>query len=113
MGSLLSSPRASYPIILIQRSSEDLHLNPTVLPIPPRKHGDSLKRSISPTNITETWKILGELGPCRILWVMSVIAVIPLKTGDSMFVGFDSLAPLHFSILQSGRFTDAIEQQGF
>jgi hypothetical protein len=44
---------------------------------------------------------------------MSVIALIPLKTAVLMFVGFDSLDSLHFSTLQSGRFTDAIEQWGF
>ena len=33
---------------------------------------------------------IGGIGSLRVFWQMSVIAVFPLKTGDSMFVGFDS-----------------------
>ena len=44
----------SYPTILIQRSSEDLHLNTTVLTNSPEKHRDSLNRRIPHHNITET-----------------------------------------------------------
>ena len=50
----LHCSRESYPTILIQRSSEDSHFNPTVLPNSHEKHRDSLKRRIPPPNITET-----------------------------------------------------------
>ena len=33
---------------------------------------------------------IGRIGSLRVFWQLSVIAVFPLKTGDSMFVGFDS-----------------------
>jgi len=33
---------------------------------------------------------IGRIGSLRVFWQMSVIAVFPKKTGDSMFVGFDS-----------------------
>jgi len=46
--------RESYLTILIQRSSEDPHFNPIVLPNSSEKHRDSLKRRIPHPNITET-----------------------------------------------------------
>ena len=33
---------------------------------------------------------IGRIGSLRVFLEMSVIAVFPLKTGDLMFVGFDS-----------------------
>ena len=35
------------------------------------------------------------MGALRVFRVISVIAVFPLKTGDSMFVGFDSQNTSH------------------
>jgi hypothetical protein len=37
----------------------------------------------------------GRMGSLRVFRQMSVIAVFPLKTGDSMFVGFDSQNTSH------------------
>ena len=39
--------------------------------------------------------VLGEWGLYRVFWQMSVIAVFPQKTGDLMFVGFDSQNTSH------------------
>ena len=39
---------------------------------------------------------IGRIGSLRVFSVMSVRGVFPLKTGGSMFVGFDSHHPLHF-----------------
>ena len=33
---------------------------------------------------------IGRIGSLRVFWQISVIVVFPLKTGDLMFVGFDS-----------------------
>ena len=38
---------------------------------------------------------IGRIGSLRVFWQLSVIAVFPLKTGDSMFVGFDSQNTSH------------------
>jgi hypothetical protein len=83
--------RESYPTILIQGSSEDPHLNPTVLP-------NSLENteihrneeSHTPTALRHRENI-GRIGALRVLWQMSVIAVFPLKTGCSMFVDVSGL----------------------
>jgi hypothetical protein len=84
--------RESYPTILIQRSSEDLQLNPTVLPNSPEKHSN--EESHTPTTLRHRENI-GRIGSLRVFWQMSVIDVFPLKTGDSMFVGFDSQNTSH------------------
>ena len=52
--SALSSLRESYPTILIQRSSECSHLNPTVPSNIPKKQRDSSKWIIPYPNSTET-----------------------------------------------------------
>ena len=38
---------------------------------------------------------IGRIGSLRVFWVISVIAVFPMKTGDSMFAGFDSQNTSH------------------
>jgi hypothetical protein len=38
---------------------------------------------------------IGRIGSLRVFWLMSVIAVFPQKTGDLMFVGFDSQNTSH------------------
>jgi hypothetical protein len=94
---VLSRLSESYPTILIQRSSEDHHFNPTVFPIL-RKNTENHQNDEShiPTTLRHRENI-GRIGSLRVFWVFSVIAVFPLKTGDSMFVGFDSHRPLRFS----------------
>ena len=39
---------------------------------------------------------IGRIGSLRVFWQLSVIAVFPKKTGDLMFVGFDSQNTSHF-----------------
>jgi len=56
--------------------------------------------SISPmphtTNTTQGMgENIGRIGSLEFFWQISVIAVFPLKTGDSMFVGFDSQNTSH------------------
>ena len=56
--------------------------------------------SISPmphtTNSTQDMgENIGRLGSFRVFWQLSVIAVFPLKTWDSMYVGFDSQNTSH------------------
>jgi hypothetical protein len=93
--SALSSLRESYPTILIQGSSEDLQLNLTVPPNSPRNTEiQRIEESHTPTSLRHRENI-GRIGSLRVFWQISVIAVFPLKTGDSMFVGFDSHHPLH------------------
>jgi len=65
--------------------------------------------SISPmphtTNSTQGMgENIGRLGSLRVFCEISVIAVFPLKTGDSMFVGFDpqntSHSFLHYCLIK-------------
>ena len=80
---------------LIQRSSEDLHLNPTVLTNSPRNTEiHSNEESHKPTSLRHRENIR-RIGSLRVFWQMSVIAVFPQKTGDLMFVGFDSQNAFH------------------
>tara|TARA_B100001142_G_scaffold322559_1_gene371038 strand:+ start:107 stop:307 length:201 start_codon:yes stop_codon:yes gene_type:complete len=44
--------------------------------------------------------------------VIGVIAEFPQKTGNLMFVGFDSLHPFNFSTLHSERFAASMEERG-
>jgi len=82
--------REFYPTILIQRSSEDPHLNPTVLSNSPENTEiHRIEESHTPIALRHRQNI-GRIGSLRVFWQISVIAVFPLKTGDSMFVGFDS-----------------------
>jgi hypothetical protein len=93
--SVLSSLRESYPIILIQRSSKDHHLNPTV---PSNSQGNTEnhrnEESHTPTSLRHRENI-GRIGSLRVFWQMCVIAIFPLKTGNLMFVGFDSQNTSH------------------
>jgi hypothetical protein len=89
--------RKSYPTNLIQRSSEYHHFNPTVLLNSPEKTEiHSNEEPHTPTALRHRENI-GRIGSLRVFWQMSVIAVFPLKTGDSMFVGFDSQNTSHLS----------------
>jgi len=54
----------------------------------------SNEESHTPTSLRHRENI-GRIGSLRVFWEMSVIAVFPLKTGDSMFVGFDSQNTSH------------------
>jgi hypothetical protein len=75
---------------MIQRSSEDLQLNPAILANSPKNteiHRNGEPHT--PTSLRHRENI-GRIGSLRVFWQMSVIAVFPLKTWDSMFVGFDS-----------------------
>jgi hypothetical protein len=93
--SVLSSLRKSYPTILIQRSSEDHHLNPTVLPNSPENtENHSNEESHTPTSLRHRENI-GRIGSPGVFCEMSVIAAFPLKTGNLMFVGFDSQNTSH------------------
>ncbi len=80
---------------LIQRSSEDPHLNTNGLPNSPRNteiHRN--EESHTPASLRHRENI-GRIGSLRVYWVFCVIAVFPLKTGDLMFVGFDSQNTFH------------------
>jgi hypothetical protein len=47
------------------------------------------EESHTPTSLRHRENI-GRIGSLRVFWQISVIVVFPLKTVDSMFVGFDS-----------------------
>jgi len=57
----------------------------------PKKNTEiqQIEESDTPTSLRHRENI-GRIGSLSVFWQMSVIAVFPLKTGDSMFVGFDS-----------------------
>ena len=93
--SVLSSLRKSYPTILIQRSSEDHHLNPTVLPNSPENtenHSNEESHTLTSMRHREN---IGRIGSPGVFCEMSVIAAFSLKTGNLMFVGFDSQNTSH------------------
>ena len=52
------------------------------------------EESHTPTSLRHRENI-GRIGSLRVFWQMSVIAVFPQKTGDPMFVGFDSQNSSH------------------
>ena len=71
-------------------------------PFPPRNtkiHRN--EESYTPTSLRHRENI-GRIGSLSVFWQISVIAVFPLKTGDSMFVGFDSqnTSPLFSTLSQ-------------
>jgi hypothetical protein len=50
--------------------------------------------SHTPTSLRHRENV-GRIGSLRVFWQISVIAVFPQKTGDLMFVGFDSQNTFH------------------
>ncbi|SVC85947.1 uncharacterized protein METZ01_LOCUS338801, partial [marine metagenome] len=58
--------------------------------IPPRNTEIHSNEESHTTTALRHRENIGRIGSLRVLWQMSVITVFPLKTGDSMFVGFDS-----------------------
>jgi len=87
--SVFSSLKKFYPTILIQRSSEDSHFNPTVLHNSPENTEIHRTEEFPAPTALRHRENSGRIGSLRVFWVISVIAVFPLKTGDLMLVGFD------------------------
>ena len=68
-------------------SSSQSHCSP---PFPQETLRFIETENLTPQHHSDIGRTLGELGLYRVFWQMSVIAVFPQKTGNLMFVGFDS-----------------------